>query len=153
MFPSPRLVNQFSATLQGQLNWTGPIANGSDIRSSWVLTLQLLSNRFKSSRRPDFGLIRGDFERKFSPKRTPPPPNLDEICYVRCCKFTCDHTISNQDSLLMILQRVRQFLSLDPRVEGIRELNGIYFWSGSTTRCTHVVMNYHNPRGKNKAYA
>ena len=27
---NPGLVNQFSATLRGQLNWTGPIANGSD---------------------------------------------------------------------------------------------------------------------------
>ena len=27
---NPGLVNQFSATPRGQLNWTGPIANGSD---------------------------------------------------------------------------------------------------------------------------
>ena len=27
---NPGLVNEFSATLQGQLNWTGPIANSSD---------------------------------------------------------------------------------------------------------------------------
>ena len=27
---NPGLVNHFSATLRGQLNWTGPIANGSD---------------------------------------------------------------------------------------------------------------------------
>ena len=27
---NPSLVNQFSATPRGQLNWTGPIANGSD---------------------------------------------------------------------------------------------------------------------------
>ena len=27
---NPSLVNQFSATPQGQLNWTGPIASGSD---------------------------------------------------------------------------------------------------------------------------
>ena len=27
---NPGLVNQFSATPQGQLNWTGPIANSSD---------------------------------------------------------------------------------------------------------------------------
>ena len=29
--PNPGLVNQFSATPRGQLNWTGPIANGSEI--------------------------------------------------------------------------------------------------------------------------
>ena len=30
MLPNPGLVNQFSATLRSQLNWTGPNANGSD---------------------------------------------------------------------------------------------------------------------------
>ena len=30
MFPNPGLVNKFSATPWGQLNWTGPIANSSD---------------------------------------------------------------------------------------------------------------------------
>ena len=29
--PNPGLVNQFSATPRGRLNWTGPIANGSEI--------------------------------------------------------------------------------------------------------------------------
>ena len=33
-------------------------------------------------RRPDFGPIRGDFQRRFSPKRSPPPPNPDEVGYV-----------------------------------------------------------------------
>ena len=28
---NPGLVKEFSATLRGQLNWTGPIANGSDL--------------------------------------------------------------------------------------------------------------------------
>ena len=37
-----------------------------------------LQSRSGSSRRPDFG----DFQRRFSPKRSPPPPNPDEICYV-----------------------------------------------------------------------
>ena len=29
---NPGLVNKFSATPRGQLNWTGPIANGSDLK-------------------------------------------------------------------------------------------------------------------------
>ena len=32
--PNPGLVNQFSATPRGQLNWTGPIANSSDRREA-----------------------------------------------------------------------------------------------------------------------
>ena len=38
--------------------------------------------RSGSSRRPDFGPIKGDFQRRFSPKTSPPPPNPDEVCYV-----------------------------------------------------------------------
>ena len=30
MLQTPGLVNQFSATPRGHLNWTGPIANGSE---------------------------------------------------------------------------------------------------------------------------
>ena len=53
--------------------------------SAWPC-LQILQRAAKgrsgSSRRPDFGPIRGDFQRRFSPKRSPPPPNPDEVCYV-----------------------------------------------------------------------
>ena len=41
-----------------------------------------IKRRSRSSRRPDSGPIRGDFRRRFSPKRSPPPFNSDEICYV-----------------------------------------------------------------------
>ena len=37
MLPKSSLVNQFSATPRGQLNWTGPIANGSDTVCSLIL--------------------------------------------------------------------------------------------------------------------
>ena len=40
------------------------------------------NRRSGSSCRPDFGAIRGNFQRRFSPKRSPPPPNPDEVCYV-----------------------------------------------------------------------
>ena len=35
MFPNPGLVNEFSATPRGRLNWTGPIANSSEKMYFW----------------------------------------------------------------------------------------------------------------------
>ena len=35
--PNPGLVNKFSATPRGQLNWTGPIANSSDQNASFQM--------------------------------------------------------------------------------------------------------------------
>ena len=59
--------------------------NFSQGHSGTIVLVFLRKNtriRSGSSRRPDFGPIRGDFQRRFSPKRSPPPPNPDEVCYV-----------------------------------------------------------------------
>ena len=49
--PNPSLVNEFSATPRGQLNWTGPIANSSE-------TICFPNNGFRKTRGTGEFLIR-----------------------------------------------------------------------------------------------
>ena len=59
MLPNPGLVDQFSATPQCQLNWTGPIANGSKFDSDMILQcVRGMELQLTVGREPGLGCLR-----------------------------------------------------------------------------------------------
>ena len=62
---NPGLVNQFSATPRGQLNWTGPIAHGSDKKWPQKSSKMSKNARFATFEFPQNGLF-GHFTAIFS---------------------------------------------------------------------------------------
>ena len=75
---NPGLVNQFSATLRGQLNWTGPIANGSNSLGFEERSLGCPGNFAGMSRTP--GSVQKVCAKRvrahFSGKKKEPKPKL-----------------------------------------------------------------------------
>ena len=77
-FQNPGLVNQFSAIARGQLNWTGPIANGSEKRACFGARLLTLDVACMSIRSFEKGLAGGGWRAtvpKTQDKKGPP-----ELC-------------------------------------------------------------------------
>ena len=84
---NPGLVNEFSATPRGQLNWTGPIANGSD----WFWNLDISHGREDRKQWPMHG----------SALTTKTPARKVACTHVSTCKHACNkhkdnaiHTLS-----------------------------------------------------------